>query len=89
MPRSKNLIPVLIFALAMGIPAGCASHTETRTTETTTTEPAQLSETETKTTTTTTEESGHDSLLGATAHFVGTVIAFPFRVVGDVLGEIF
>ena len=34
------------------------------------------------------DSSGYDSLLGATAHFVWTVVAFPFRVVGDVLGEI-
>jgi hypothetical protein len=27
-----------------------------------------------------------DSVLGAGAHFVWTVVAFPFRVVGDVLG---
>lgn len=33
-----------------------------------------------------TDSSEPDSVLGAGAHFVWTVVAFPFRVVGDVLG---
>jgi hypothetical protein len=32
------------------------------------------------------DSSDPDSVLGAGAHFVWTVVAFPFRVVGDVLG---
>jgi len=81
MRHLKLLLPVAAFALALPLMAGCSSQqTETTTTQT------QPTTSSTTTTTTTTED--HDSLLGATGHFVWTVIAFPFRVVGDVLGEI-
>jgi hypothetical protein len=86
MNRFKILIPSLVLIAAIG-PLGCSSQQETRTTETTTTaQPVESSES--RTTTTTTNDSGHSSLLGATANFVWTVVAFPFRVVGDVIGEI-
>jgi hypothetical protein len=42
---------------------------------------------ETTTTTTTTEEP--DSVVGSTAHAAGTIIAAPFRIVGDALSVIF
>jgi hypothetical protein len=92
MNRFKILIPSLVLVATIG-PLGCASHQETSTTETTTTtEPAtsttQPAATSQTTTTTTTKDSGHSSLLGATANFVWTVVTFPFRVVGDVIGEI-
>ena len=41
------------------------------------------------TTTTTTTDSQPDSVVGSTAHAAGTIIAAPFRVVGDTLGIIF
>ncbi len=44
---------------------------------------------ETTTTTTYTAPDDHDSVLGATAHAAGTIIAAPFRIVGDALGTIF
>ncbi len=78
------LLPVAAFALALPLMQACSSQSHTETTTTTTTQPTTTEQT----TTTTTTDDGHDSLLGATAHFVWTVIAFPFRVVGDVLGEI-
>jgi hypothetical protein len=65
---------------------GCASEqTETvrRTTMTSDTAPPS-----TTTTTETTTSKKPDSVLGATAHAVGTVILFPFRLVGDALGLI-
>jgi hypothetical protein len=65
---------------------GCASEqTETvrRTTMTRDTAPPS-----TTTTTETTTSKKPDSVLGATAHAVGTVILFPFRLVGDALGLI-
>ncbi len=76
------LLPIAAFAIALPLMQACSSQSETTTT--TTTEPA----TTTQQTTTTTTDNGHDSLLGATAHFGWTVVAFPFRVVGDVIGEI-
>jgi ABC-type glycerol-3-phosphate transport system substrate-binding protein len=92
MNRLKMLIPMLMLAAAIGAPA-CSSQ-DTRTTETTTTTqpvdagPTQPMESSQSTTSTTTNDSGHSSLLGATGNFVWTVVAFPFRVVGDIIGEI-
>src|SRR5258708_23332866 len=87
MNRFKIFILTLVLVAAIGTP-GCSSQRETRTTETTTT--AQPVETThaTTTTTTTTDDSGHSSLLGTTGAFVCTVVTFPFRVVGDVIGAI-
>jgi uncharacterized protein YceK len=82
MRHLKLLLLVAVFALAVPIMPGCSSqHTETTTTRT-------YPDNASSTTTTTTSDDDHDSLLGATGHFVWTVIAFPFRVVGDVIGEI-
>lgn len=78
------LLPLAAFALALPLMQACSSQQHSETTTTTTTQPT----TTTQQTTTTTTDEGHDSLLGATAHFVWTVVAFPFRVVGDVIGEI-
>ncbi len=41
------------------------------------------------TTTTTTTDSQPDSVVGSTAHAAGTIVAAPFRIVGDTLGVIF
>jgi hypothetical protein len=81
--RLNLLLPIVVFAIALPAMTGCSSRQHSETT-TTTTEPATTSQT----TTTTTSDDDHDSVLGATAHFVWTVVAFPFRVVGDVLGEL-
>lgn len=81
----KLLLPIAVFAIALPIMPGCSSQRHTETTTTVQNPPSTASQT---TTTTTSTSDDHDSLLGATAHLVWTVIAFPFRVVGDVLGEI-
>ena len=44
---------------------------------------------ETTTTTTYTTTDDHDSVVGSTAHAAGTIIAAPFRIVGDALSVIF
>ena len=45
---------------------------------------------ETRTTTTyTTTDDDHDSVVGSTAHAAGTIIAAPFRLVGDALSIVF
>ncbi len=45
---------------------------------------------ETRTTTTyTTTEDDHDSVVGSTVHAAGTIIAAPFRLVGDALSIVF
>ena len=84
--RLNLLLPIIVFAVALPLLPGCSSRQHSETT-TTTTEPATAADSSQTTTTTTTDDS-HDSVLGATAHFVWTVVAFPFRVVGDVLGEL-
>lgn len=82
MKRSKNLLPMFLLAASIGV-SGCASQ-QTQTTETTST----MQPVETSQTTTTTKDSGHSSVVGATANLVWTVVTFPFRVVGDVISEI-
>jgi len=86
MRHLKSLLPVAVFAaavVAFPMISGCSSQqTKTTTTEADPNNPGATI------TTITTSSDDHDSLLGATGHFVWTVIAFPFRVVGDVLGEI-
>jgi uncharacterized lipoprotein YajG len=91
MKRTKN---VIMFAALSLLLIGCSTQ---RTTTTVTTETKPLppasdestppSQTTTTTTKTTTDEP--QSVLGATASAVGTVILFPFRVVGDTLELIF
>lgn len=81
----KLTLPVAFLALALPVMQGCSSQQHT---ETTTTQSQPNADGSSSTTTTTTSSDEHDSLLGATAHLVWTVVAFPFRVVGDVLGEI-
>jgi hypothetical protein len=44
---------------------------------------------ESTTTTTYTTTDDHDSVVGTTAHATGTIIATPFRIVGDALSVIF
>jgi hypothetical protein len=63
----------------------CASHEETTTTVTPAT--AEYPATATTTTTTVSNEE-HDSVVGATLHAVGTIILFPFRLVGDAISLI-
>jgi uncharacterized lipoprotein YajG len=92
MKRYKWLsVLVVMLALAFPILQGCASQQETKTVEqpTTTNNPEPPKSTTTTTITRTeTSEQQPDSILGATVHAVGTVILFPFRLVGDALGLI-
>jgi hypothetical protein len=80
-------LPVLVVALGS---VGCSGQQTNTTQAASATAPSdqtaqQLVQT---TQTTTTTNSGHSTLLGATANFVWTVVSFPFRAVGDVIGEI-
>jgi hypothetical protein len=76
-----SLSAILTACLAL---ASCAD-TTTQTTYTTT--PGEAPGESTTTTTTTTDQP--DSVVGSTAHAAGTIIAAPFRIVGDTLGVIF
>jgi len=80
-----------IFTIAVGAFLGACltlqSCSETSSQTTYTTGAPGESPVETTTTSTTTEEP--DSVVGSTAHAAGTIIAAPFRIVGDALSVIF
>ncbi len=88
--RREALLAPLILACLIPITAGCASQQQTEPNQevisdhdnasapgSSTAAPAAPSKPNTD---------EPDSVLGASAHAVGTVILFPFRVVGDTLG---
>jgi len=78
----------LFLSSAMVVFPSCASEqTRTVRSTTTTTTPAQPQATTTETTETTKAQQP-DSVLGATAYAVGTVILFPFRLIDDAVGLI-
>ena len=84
----KQIFLILCFSiLLMGAPmvSGCSSQSETTTTQQTTasTDPEASPATTTTTTTTTSDEP--DSVLGATFHAIGTIVLFPFRLLGDAI----
>lgn len=91
MKRTKTLITIGGLSLLL---IGCSTE---RTTTTVTTQASPLPPasdpstppSQTTTTTTKTTTDAPQSVLGATANAVGTVILFPFRVVGDTLELIF
>jgi hypothetical protein len=61
---------------------------DTRTETTYSSFPGEAPVETTRTTTYTTSED-HDSVVGSTAHAAGTIIAAPFRLVGDALSIVF
>ena len=83
----KRTLPIIALSLALMTPVviqGCSSQSETTTTTTASGEP-QSAPTTTITTSTTTTSDEPDSVLGATFHAIGTIILFPFRLVGDAI----
>ena len=85
--KTPTIRAIALTAILCACPllAGC-SDTSSQTTYTTTTAPGDPPQTTTSTTTTTDEP---DSVVGSTAHAAGTIVAAPFRIVGDTLGVIF
>jgi len=84
-------LPIIALSIALITPVviqGCSSQSETTTTTTTTSEVPQSAPTQTITTSSTTTSNEPDSVLGATFHAIGTIILFPFRLVGDAIGLI-
>lgn len=85
----KRLRLIMILALAISaapIVQSCSSQSETTQTTTTADPAAAPATTSSETTTTTTTDNQPDSVLGATFHAIGTIIAFPFRLIGDAIG---
>jgi hypothetical protein len=87
MKMPETLIAISLLFFAMEVFPSCASEQTKTVQSTTTTTPAQP-QTTTTTTTETTKPQEPDSVLGAMAHAVGTVILFPFRLIGDAVGLI-
>ena len=86
----KRTLPIIALSIALMTPAvvqGCSSQSETTTTTTTSAVP-QSDPTTTITSSTTTTSNEPDSVFGATFHAIGTIILFPFRLVGDAIGLI-
>ena len=88
MKKPGILIAIALLFSTMEVCTSCASEqTKTVQSTMTTSTPAQPQAT-TTTTTEITKPQEPDSVLGATAHAVGTVILFPFRLIGDAIGLI-
>jgi hypothetical protein len=88
----KSKIPAIclgaILCVCLGLQS--CSDTSSRTTYTTTSAPGEPpDEVASTTTTTSTTNDEPDSVVGSTAHAAGTIIAAPFRLVGDALSIIF
>jgi hypothetical protein len=87
MKKIACLLMLAMIVSAGPILSGCASDQEhSKTVERTTTSSTGNPNNQTTTTTTTTDKSSTkepDSILGATAHAIGTVVLFPFRLIGD------
>jgi hypothetical protein len=90
--RRARIVFVLGFLL-LGAPSlqGCASEQNETVRETTMSTDAGPPPSSTSTTTTTEKATSHepDSVVGATAHAIGTAVLFPFRLAGDTLELIF
>ena len=83
----KRTLPIFALSIALMTPVviqGCSGQSETTTT-TTTSEAPQSAPSTTITSSTTTTSNEPDSVLGATFHAIGTIILFPFRLVGDAI----
>jgi len=83
----KSIISTISLSAILTACVALASCADTTTQTTYTTTPGEAPGESTTTTTTTTDQP--DSVVGSTAHAAGTIIAAPFRIVGDTLGVIF
>jgi uncharacterized lipoprotein YajG len=84
---NRRAFPILLLAITLAGPAMLSGCSDQQTT-TTTVQPADP-DAPAGTTSTTTTTNEPDSVVGATLNAVGTIILFPFRLIGDALGLIF
>lgn len=85
--KTRGVTTIFLTAMLL-ICAGSQGCSSQQTTETTVSRPDSDSERSSSTTTTTITTDEPDSVLGATLHVIGTVVLFPFRLVGDAVGLI-
>jgi uncharacterized lipoprotein YajG len=87
--KKQLFLIVGLSVLLMGAPmiSGCSNQSETTTTtrQTSASTDPEAAPTTTTTTTTTTSDDEPDSVLGATFHAIGTIVLFPFRLIGDAI----
>jgi hypothetical protein len=102
MKRLAVLFAAAIASCAVVLAQGCSSGDRTTTTTSVTRSdggPVMTSDSDgtdsvnaqapaSTTTTTTTQSNEPDSVLGATAHAVATIVLLPFRLIGDAIGLI-
>ncbi|MFZ1886421.1 MAG: hypothetical protein WAU33_00210 [Candidatus Binataceae bacterium] len=84
---NRRAFPILLLAVTLAGPAMLSGCSDQQTT-TTTVQPADP-DAPAGTTSTTTTTNEPDSVVGSTLNAVGTIILFPFRLIGDALGLIF
>ncbi len=84
----RRAFPILLLAITLAGPAILSGCSDQQTT-TTTVQPADPDAPAGTTSTTTTTTNEPDSVVGSTLNAVGTIILFPFRLIGDALGLIF
>ena len=90
----KSIFSTITLGTVLCAGLALQSCSDTRTETTYSSEPGYAGEApvETRTTTTyttTDDHDRHDSVVGSTAHAAGTIIAAPFRLVGDALSIVF
>jgi hypothetical protein len=90
----KSILSTIALSAILSAGLTLQSCSDTRTETTYSSEPYASADyegpVETRTTTTyTTTDDDHDSVVGSTAHAAGTIIAAPFRLVGDALSIVF
>lgn len=86
---NKRPVTILYLAAMLFFCIGSQSCSSQQTTQTTVSRPDSSSYADSESssyTTTTTTTNEPDSVLGATVHAIGTVVLFPFRLVGDAIG---
>lgn len=85
----KSILSTIALSAILSAGLALQSCSDTRTETTYSSEPGYDAPVETRTTTTYTTSDDHDSVVGSTARAAGTIIAAPFRLVGDALSIVF
>jgi ABC-type oligopeptide transport system substrate-binding subunit len=85
----KSIISTISISAILTACLALASCADTTTQTTYSSAPGEPPVESTTTTTYTTTSDQPDSVVGSTAHAAGTIIAAPFRIVGDALSVIF
>ncbi len=83
--QKKTMVLLMVFALLLGLAAGCTSHSKTYSSTSTDAD----SQTVVQESRTSTGEQHDYGILGGAFHVVGEVLAFPFDVIAGLFRFIF